>query len=211
MRYAIATETWPPEINGVALTVQGLAQGLEARGNEVSVARPRQAGDADGSGDGNMRVLRSLPLPRYPGLRIGLPAARSLRADWTARRPDAVYVATEGPLGWSALRAARQLGIPAATGFHTRFDTYMRDYGAPLLAPVAMKWMRRFHNNADATLVPTRELQEFLAARGSRTTLRNPRAARNSCSSRVGTRVASALLWKRRIHFIATGASSGAP
>ena len=68
------------------------------------------------------------------------PPAPRLRTDWSAKRPDAVYVATEGPLGWSALRAARHLGIPAATGFHTRFDTYMRDYGAPVLEPMAMRW-----------------------------------------------------------------------
>ncbi|MDQ2703239.1 MAG: glycosyltransferase, partial [Pseudomonadota bacterium] len=172
MRYAIVTETWPPEINGVALTVQGLASGLRARGHEVPVVRPRQASEDGVPDDGATRLVRSLPLPRYPGLRIGLPAARTLRADWTARRPDAIYVATEGPLGWSALRAARQLGIPAASGFHTRFDSYMRDYGAPFLEPAAMRWMRRFHNGADATLVPTLELQDFLAARGFRNVVR---------------------------------------
>lgn len=174
MRYAIVTETWPPEINGVALTVQGLVQGLRALGHDVGVARPRQA--AEDERDTATRLLRSLPLPRYPGLRVGLPAAHILRADWRVKRPDAIYVATEGPLGWSALRAARRLGIPAATGFHTRFDTYMRDYGAPLLEPMAMRWMRRFHNGADATLVPTRELQAFLEGRGFRNVVRLPRA-----------------------------------
>ena len=174
MRYAIATETWPPEVNGVALTVHGLAQGLRARGHGVVVARPRQPGE--GRHEDDTRLLRSLALPRYPGLRLGLPAASALRADWRAKRPDALYVATEGPLGWSALRVARKLGIPVATGFHTRFDTYMRDYGAPPLESVAMGWMRRFHNGADATLVPTRELQQFLLARGFRNVLRLPRA-----------------------------------
>lgn len=175
MHYAIVTETWPPEVNGVALTVQALAHGLRARGHEVSVARPRQASDTNGSNPGE-RLLRSLPLPRYPGLRIGLPAARKLHSDWRAQRPDAIYIATEGPLGWSALRAARRLGIPAASGFHTRFDSYMRDYGVPLLEPVAMRWMRRFHNGADATLVPTRELAKFLSGRGFRNVVRLPRA-----------------------------------
>jgi glycosyltransferase involved in cell wall biosynthesis len=58
------------------------------------------------------------------------------------------------------------LGIPAAAGFHTRFDDYMRRYGLPFLAPIALGWMRRFHNRAQGTLVPTRELAEFLAAQG---------------------------------------------
>jgi glycosyltransferase involved in cell wall biosynthesis len=177
MRYAIVTETFPPEVNGVALTVQGLERGLRDRGHEVSLLRPRQQGDLPGPGDADEWLLRGARLPRYPGLRFGFPATGRMLARWRATPPpDAIYVATEGPLGWSALRAARRLGIPAATGFHTRFDAYMRDYGAPWLEPVAMRWMRHFHNGADATLVPTRELQDFLSGRGFRNVLRLPRA-----------------------------------
>ena len=175
MRYAIVTETYPPEINGVALTVQGLEHGLRERGNTVSVARPRQTTDAVAPSDDTL-LVRGASLPRYPGLKFGLPATGQLRRHWQTHRPDALYVATEGPLGWSALRAARQLGIPAATGFHTRFDTYMRDYGLPLLAPVALRWMRHFHNSAQATLVPTRELQDFLQGEGFDNVVRLARA-----------------------------------
>ena len=99
-----------------------------------------------------------------------------LSRHWQQARPDAIYVATEGPLGWSALRAARQLGIPAATGFHTRFDDYLRDYGAPWLQGMALRWMRHFHNAAQATLVPTRELQQFLQAERFDNVLRLARA-----------------------------------
>lgn len=174
MRYAIVSETYPPEINGVALTVQGLELGLRARGHDVHVVRPRQAlGEA---GQAHELLVRGAPLPRYPGLRLGLPATGRLQAAWRERRPDAVYVATEGPLGWSALRAARRLGIPAATGFHTRFDEYMRDYGAAFLAQTALRWMRRFHNSADATLVPTRELMAFLQEQRFANVVRLPRA-----------------------------------
>ncbi|RYZ70391.1 MAG: glycosyltransferase family 1 protein [Lysobacteraceae bacterium] len=178
MRYAIITETYPPEVNGVALTVQGLECGLRARGHEVSVVRPRQDGDGDGDGDaGTDTVLvRGGGLPRYPGLRFGFPATTSLARRWRATRPDAIYVATEGPLGWSALRAARQLGIPVATGFHTRFDQYMRDYGMPFLEGIALRWMRRFHNHGQATLVPTRELAGFLQDSGFRRVTRLARA-----------------------------------
>ncbi|MGH8081502.1 MAG: glycosyltransferase, partial [Lysobacter sp.] len=175
MRYAIVTETYPPEINGVALTVQGLEQGLRARGHQVGLVRPRQDSDA-GDGAAHEVLVRGLPLPRYPGLRFGLPCAGRLIEAWTRDTPDAIYVATEGPLGWSALKAARRLRIPAATGFHTRFDEYMRDYGAPFLVGTALAWMRRFHNGADATLVPTRELADFLRARGFDDVVRLPRA-----------------------------------
>nr|WP_298124138.1 glycosyltransferase family 1 protein [uncultured Pseudoxanthomonas sp.] len=174
MRFAIVTETYPPEVNGVALTVQGLETGLRQRGHAVSLVRPRQATDA-GSADDTL-LVRSASLPRYPGLRFGLPATRRLLAQWKQSPPDAIYVATEGPLGWSAVRAARRLGIPVATGFHTRFDEYMRDYGARFLEHTALRWMRRFHNDADATLVPTRELADFLQSQGFRHVVRLARA-----------------------------------
>ncbi len=173
MRYAIVTETYPPEINGVALTVQALEHGLRARGHDVMLVRPRQ----DASGPGPFELLvRGLGLPRYPGLRFGLPAPRTLLAAWRAAPPDAIYIATEGPLGWSAMRAARRLGIPVATGFHTRYDQYMRSYGLPLLQSVAMHWMRRFHNQGQATLVPTQELETFLRGAGFANPVRLSRA-----------------------------------
>ncbi len=175
MRYAIVTETYPPEVNGVALTVRGLEEGLRARGHEVGVVRPRQAGEKIPTASHEL-LVRGAPLPRYPGLRFGFPATRKLTAAWRESAPDAIYIATEGPLGWSALRAARRLGIPAATGFHTRFDEYMRDYGAAFLQRTALGWMRRFHNRADATLVPTRELADFLRGERFENVFRLPRA-----------------------------------
>jgi glycosyltransferase involved in cell wall biosynthesis len=174
MHYAIVSETYPPEVNGVALTVQGLEQGLRARGHEVTVVRPRQ--DDESNTDADTLLVRGAALPRYPGLKFGLPATRKLARLWNATRPAAIYVATEGPLGWSALRAARRIGIPAATGFHTRFDAYMRDYGAAFLQQTALRWMRRFHNGGHATLVPTQELASFLLAQGFANVVRLPRA-----------------------------------
>ncbi|MEN5071269.1 glycosyltransferase family 1 protein [Stenotrophomonas sp. SAM-B] len=164
MRYAIVTETYPPEVNGVALTVQGLELGLRAAGHQVDLVRPRQSSDVDAA-EGTVLVTGA-NLPRYPGLRFGLPAPSRLTRQWQQQRPDAIYIATEGPLGWSALRTARRLGIPVATGFHTRFDEYLPDYGVAWLQAAALRWMRRFHNQADATLVPTQELQQFLGEQG---------------------------------------------
>ncbi|MGB3393803.1 MAG: glycosyltransferase family 1 protein [Stenotrophomonas sp.] len=165
MRYAIVTETYPPEVNGVALTVQSLERGLRARGNEVDVIRPRQPQD---TAQPHGLLVRGVALPRYPGLHFGLPTPYQLTRHWRRHRPDAIYVATEGPLGWSALRSARRLGIPVATGLHTRFDSYLPDYGAAWLQPLALGWMRRFHNRGQTTLVPTRELHDFLRDHGFR-------------------------------------------
>ena len=101
MRYAIVTETYPPEVNGVALTVRELERGLRERGHEVELVRPRQHRH-DQAGPGGM-LTTGVHLPLYAGLRFGLPAAARLRRAWRRQRPDAVYIATEGPLGWSAM------------------------------------------------------------------------------------------------------------
>lgn len=164
-RFELVTETYPPEINGVALTVQSLHDGLKALGHDVGLVRPARPSEASDESHELLRV-DGAPIPRYPGMRFGLPAGRTLAARWMRHRPDAIYIATEGPLGWSALRAAKKLGIPVATGFHTRFDDYVGRYGAGFLSPWVFAWLRRFHNRADATLVPTRELVEQLGAQG---------------------------------------------
>ena len=168
MRLSIVTETWPPEINGVALTVQSLARGLHALGHDVEVVRPRQGETDDAPTDFPQHLVAGAALPRYAGLRIGLPAHGHLLKHWAQRRPDALYVATEGPLGHSALGAARKLGIAACTGFHTRFDDFAAHYGLGLLTPIVFAWLRRFHNRATATLVPTDELATFLRGQGFR-------------------------------------------
>lgn len=166
MKIGIVTETYPPETNGVALTVHDLVQGLRSRGHHVQVVRPRQAHEPrTGSGTDTMCVPGA-SLPKYPGLRFGLPAGRRLVRAWRGQRPDALYVATEGPLGISAMRCARRLGIPAVTGFHTRFDHYAEHYGVAWLAPLMRRHLRRFHRRARATLVPTRALAHELTVQG---------------------------------------------
>jgi len=174
MRYSIVTETYPPEINGVALTVQAKELGLRLRGHEVELIRPRQSRGQHG--EAHELLVPGLPIPGYPAMRFGLPALRTLRRHWQANRPDAIYIATEGPLGWSALRVARKFGIAVATGFHTRFDEYTRDYGVGFLQPLALGWMRRFHNGSDATLVPTCELADFLRGERFSDVVHQPRA-----------------------------------
>ncbi|GIX34130.1 MAG: glycosyl transferase [Lysobacterales bacterium] len=164
MHFALVTETYPPEVNGVALTVQHLHEGLCALGHHVELIRPRRPNEPESAQEG-LVLGPSLPLPRYPSLRFGLPIGRRLLARWRQCPPDAVYIATEGPLGYSALRAARRLGIPVATGYHTRFPEFMRHYRLGALAPLAERWLRRFHNRAQATLVPTRALCEELRQR----------------------------------------------
>jgi glycosyltransferase involved in cell wall biosynthesis len=168
LRIAMVTETYPPEVNGVARTVSEMVEGLRLRGHSIQLVRPRQNGADRAFLDGNLEEVlgRGIAIPRYPQLKLGLPARRALRRQWSLRRPDVVHIATEGPLGWSALAAARDLDLPAATDFHTNFHTYSRHYGVGWLARPVVAYLRRFHNRADCTLVPTAELAEDLARDG---------------------------------------------
>lgn len=172
MRVCLVTETFPPEINGVALTVQRLLDGLREQGHEAMLVRPAQAGERPGresTADGSIELrVPGAALPRYPGLRFGFPVTRRLKALWREQRPDVVYIATEGPLGWAAVRAARALGIPSTSGFHTRFDDYFGHYGLRFMSALVFAYLRRFHNFTRATLVPTQELARDLAGRGFR-------------------------------------------
>ena len=162
LHVCIVTETYPPEINGVAMTVGRLAEGLRGRGHRVDVVRPRQHAD-ETSED---LMVSGLPLPGYSGLRLGLPARQALLARWKKERPQVVHVVTEGPLGWSAVSAARRLGIPVTSGFHTNFDSYSAHYGAGWLRPVVSTYLRSFHRRTQATLVPTAALAATLAGEG---------------------------------------------
>lgn len=110
--------------------------------------------------------MPSLPIPGYRGLRFGLPAAADLQRLWSATLPSVVHVATEGPLGASAIAAARRLDLPVSSSYHTNFDAYSRHYGFGWLRRPIASHLRRFHNRTDLTLVPTRGLAQTLAATG---------------------------------------------
>lgn len=170
LRIAVVTETYPPEINGVALTLRQWVTSLSRRGHRLLLIRPRQMRhDQPHADDAEQTVLvAGVPLPSYKALRFGLPCRKRLQAEFTAFVPDVIYIATQGPLGGSALNAARRLGIPAITGFHTNFDHYSRYYGLGLLKPIIQGFLRRFHNRSHATLVPTDELRQRMLAQGYR-------------------------------------------
>src|SRR5262245_2381255 len=99
MRIAIVTDTYVPEINGVARTTHRLVEGLLARGHAVQVVRPRPAREQPVSPGGIEEIfVGGLEIPIYRSLRVGLPRKKSLEIAWSRRRPDIVHVATEGPL-----------------------------------------------------------------------------------------------------------------
>ena len=170
LRIACVTETYPPEVNGVAMTIARLVQGLRARQHVVQVVRPRQAADAGAApADAEPDVLvRGVPIPRYAGLRMGLPCTRALIKLWKQERPDVVHIATEGPLGRSALLAAKALALPVCSDFRTNFHAYSKHYGFGFLRRPIMAWLRRFHNATQCTMVPTQALHDDLHRQGFR-------------------------------------------
>ncbi|MFW9267760.1 glycosyltransferase family 4 protein [Pseudomonas sp. NR3] len=155
LHVTLVTETFAPEINGVANTLGRLHDGLRARGHRVELIRPRQAGDQGLTSDDQLLLCRGWPLPGYPGLQWGQASMHKLLRRWKRHRPDVLYIATEGPLGLSALRAARRLGISVVSGFHTNFQQYTQQYGLGLLSRGLTHYLRWFHNRSSLTLVPS--------------------------------------------------------
>ena len=168
LRIAVVTETWPPEVNGVAMTLAKLVQGLSHRNHDVQLIRPRQTKTESPLNDASLEevLMRGMPIPRYPELKLGLPSKKTLDKTWTLRRPDVVHIATEGPLGWSALQAAKVLKLPVTSDFRTNFQSYSKHYGVGWLRKPIVAYLRKFHNATACTMVPTRELMRTLSENG---------------------------------------------
>lgn len=165
MRLAYVTETYPPEINGVALTVDRFVRGLRGRGHAVDLIRPRQPHESKCESQSEWRSP-GIPIPMYRDLRIGLPLISRLTKRWSASRPQLVHVATEGPLGWAAIRAARTIGVPVTSDFRTNFDQYSEHYGFSWLRGIVGGYLKHFHNATDRTFVPTLAVCQALTQQG---------------------------------------------
>lgn len=151
LRLALVTDAWLPQVNGVTTTLSRCRDEIERRGHRVEVLSPA--------------LFRTVPCPRYPGIRIAVGAGRGLRDRLDLFAPDAVHIATEGPLGLAARRWCRRRRHPFTTSFHTRFPEYLRAYlGLP--PALTYRLMRWFHGPASATLAPTPTLQRELESRG---------------------------------------------
>lgn len=168
MNILIVTETYPPEINGVARTLAQMVTGLSKLGHRITLVCPRQKQRPSDDEPGEIHPVRGLPLPGYPGLQFGLPAGRLIKRLIAQKQIDASYIATEGPLGHSAMRACRQAGVPCLSGMHTNFHQYSSHYKAGLLAPALWRYMRGFHNRLAGTLVPTGAMADELVRNGFR-------------------------------------------
>lgn len=165
MQIAYVTETYPPEINGVALTVARTVAHLRTHGHAVDLIRPCQRGELRRPGV-EQWLTWGCPIPMYPDLRFGWARPAEMRRRFLQRRPDLVHVATPGPLGQVAARVAKDMGLPVTSDFRTNFHQYSRYYRLGWGEPLIRRLMRAMHNSVDLTFIPTPELWSRLKLDG---------------------------------------------
>jgi glycosyltransferase involved in cell wall biosynthesis len=152
-RILIVSDAWLPQINGVVRTLQTVASQLAGMGHTIEVIGPDR--------------FRTLPCPTYPDIRLSLLPKRRLGRMIEAFAPDALHIATEGPLGQAARSWAGKRGCAFTTAFHTRFAEYVQArIGLP--PNLLYAWLRRFHGAGQGMMVATPSLREELARRGFR-------------------------------------------
>jgi glycosyltransferase involved in cell wall biosynthesis len=151
MRILVATDAWPPQVNGVVRSLQSLAANVRKLGAEIEFLTP----------DG----FRSVPLPTYPSIRCAIPTRREVARRIEGAAPDCVHIATEGPIGHNVRRYCIARKISFTTSYMTRFPEYI---SARLPVPPSWSYavLRRFHAAAAVTMVSTRSLIEELGQRG---------------------------------------------
>lgn len=151
MRILIATDAWAPQVNGVVRTLETLGVELGRLGHDVRYVTPEG--------------FRTIPMPTYPEIKLALFARRAVGRIIDDFKPDAIHIATEGPLGLATRRNCMRRGLSFTTSFHTRFPEYIHArFGVPTALPYAgLRW---FHKPATAVMVATRTLEKDLTARG---------------------------------------------
>lgn len=160
---ALFTDTYAPQVNGVARTLERLASVIVARGGSVRVFT---AHDPEATSAGGVEQFPSRSFWAYPQLRLAWPRQREVRAALAEYAPTIVHAATEFGVGLAGRRAARDLGIPFVSSYHTSFVAYAEHYGLGLLARPGWHFMRWFHNGGLRTYCPTQAIVNEVNARG---------------------------------------------
>lgn len=164
-RIAIVTETWYPDINGVSRSIGKLVESLLNHGFDIQLFHAHST--ISGT---DLRIeehaMRGFALPFYKEVKVGLPQTKRFIKLWQEQPPKCVQIVTEGPLGYSALRAAKKLGIPVISDYHTNFQQYAKSYKLGLLTQWVQRYLRHVHNKTELTLIPTEELKQTLNEQG---------------------------------------------
>jgi glycosyltransferase involved in cell wall biosynthesis len=151
MKVMIVTDAWSPQTNGVVSTLKATAAAMRGFGHEICMLTPTE--------------FRSIPCPTYPEIRLSLRPAKKLAARFSEFQPEAVHIATEGPLGLAARRFCVTRKLPFTTSYHTQFPQYVRArYPIPIALSYAL--LRWFHGRAVCCMVSTASMRDELAHRG---------------------------------------------
>lgn len=167
MRVAIFTDTFLPEVNGVAKTLGRWVRFLESQGVECRVFAPETPGMyPDMNRPQLVQRFYSLPLLFYPECKLAIPNPVQLKRTLDAFRPTLIHVATPFNMGLSGLHYARSRRIPVVASYHTHFDRYLSHYKLQWLEPMFWKYMLWFHRECCKIYVPSRSTLEHLAHKG---------------------------------------------
>lgn len=166
LKIAIVTETWPPEINGVAMSLLQLCKGLQEQGHKILLVRPQQKRECYEFSPHKECLVHAQRIPKYPELQFGWPQYLKVAKAFEDFSPDVVHVVTEGPLGLTALYAARAKQIPVSSGFHSPFQDFSRFFDLAFLLKPIQGYLRWFHNHTQITCVPSQDTEKALRAFG---------------------------------------------
>ena len=166
LRIAIVTETWPPEINGVAMSMLQLCQGLQRLGHKILLVRPIQKEVCTEFHPDQECLVLSQPVPKYPSVQFGWPQYLKVSKAFENFAPDVVHIVTEGPLGLTALQAAKSKKIAVSSGFHSAFHDFSRFFDLAFLVKPIQRYLTWFHNSTDVTCVPSQFTEQALRSFG---------------------------------------------
>ncbi|MDQ0231151.1 glycosyltransferase family 4 protein [Metabacillus malikii] len=164
MRIAIFTDTFAPDVNGVARTLKRLTDYFEKRGYEYRVFAPESTSESRFSS--HIHRFTSLPFFLYPECRLALPNMLHVKAELLRFKPDLIHVATPFNIGLCGLHYAKKLNIPIVGSYHTDFDQYLDYYDLQFLSKFLWKYMHWFHRPLRKIFVPSYETMEQLKRKG---------------------------------------------
>ncbi|CAB1208532.1 glycosyltransferase family 4 protein [Acinetobacter bouvetii] len=162
LKIAIVTETWSPEINGVALSLLQLCKGLQQQGHKILLIRPEQKQKCHEFLPNHECLVKAQAIPQYPSLQFGWPQFLKVSNALDKFAPNVVHIVTEGPLGLSVLQAAKTKGIPVSSGFHSPFQEFSRYFDLAFLIKPIQRYLRWFHNNTQLTCIPSKDTEYIL-------------------------------------------------
>ncbi|TCB51821.1 glycosyltransferase family 1 protein [Acinetobacter sp. ANC 4779] len=168
LKIAIVTETWPPEINGVALSLLQLCKGLQKQGHKILLIRPEQQHACCDFLPNQECLVKAQSIPKYPSLQFGWPQFLKVSHALDEFVPDVVHIVTEGPLGLSVLQAAKSKGMSVSSGFHSPFQEFSRFFDLAFLVKPIQRYLRWFHNNTQLTCIPGKDTEYILRKFGVR-------------------------------------------